>query len=361
MAANSFSELKDRIEAFPTTGLIQRPTPFYKLENLSQALGGPAIYVKRDDLTGLAFGGNKSRKLEFIMQDILNKGADTVVTWAALQSNWCLQTAAAAKKLGIAPVLVLFKTYDLPEEYDGNLLLDVILGADIRIKEAEKGKILTEEEAEGFVQEIIIELSQKGRNPYFAPLGGSMVGGSMDRPLGAVSYVQAFLEMEEQARALNVDVDCVILASGSGGTQAGLTVGASAFDDKTRVLGVSVSEEKSAYSERVRTIVMDTVDVLNLNIRVEDEQVRVLDEYLGEGYGIVNREVTEAIRLVAEKEGIFLDPVYTGKAMVALVDLVKKGYFRRDENVVFFHTGGTAALFPNKHNLLKWIGTGDQE
>ena len=357
MSAYSLLELKENISAIPATGLIQRPTPFYKLENLSQALGGPAIYVKRDDLTGLAFGGNKSRKLEFIMQDILNKGADTVVTWAALQSNWCLQTAAAAKKLGIAPVLVLFKTYDLPEEYDGNLLLDVILGADIRIKEAEKGKILTEEEAEGFVQEIIIELRQKGRNPYFAPLGGSMVGGSMDRPLGAVSYVQAFLEMEEQAQALNVDVDCVILASGSGGTQAGLTVGASAFDDKTRVLGVSVSEEKSAYSERVRTIVMDTVDVLNLNIRVEDEQVRVLDEYLGEGYGIVNREVTESIRLVAEKEGIFLDPVYTGKAMVALVDLVKKGYFRRDENVVFFHTGGTAALFPNKHNLLKWIET----
>jgi D-cysteine desulfhydrase family pyridoxal phosphate-dependent enzyme len=361
MPAYSLSELKENISAFPTTVLIRRPTPFYKLENLSQALGGPAIYIKRDDLTGLAFGGNKSRKLEFIMQDILNKGADTVVTWAALQSNWCLQTAAAAKKLGITPVLVLFKTYDLPEEYDGNLLLDVILGADIRIKEAEKEKILTEAEAEGFVEEIIIELRQNGRRPYFAPLGGSKVGGSMDRPLGAISYVQAYLEMEDQARDQNVVVDCVILASGSGGTQAGLTVGASAFDDKTRVLGVSVSEEKSAYSERVRTIVTDTVDALNLNIRVENEQVRVLDEYLREGYGIVNREVSEAIRLVAEKEGIFLDPVYTGKAMVALMDLVKKGYFRRDENVVFFHTGGTAALFPNKHNLLKWIGTGEQE
>lgn len=361
MSAYSLSELKENISAFPSMGLIQRPTPFYKLENLSQALGGPDIFIKRDDLTGLAFGGNKSRKLEFIMQDILNKGADTVVTWAALQSNWCLQTAAAAKKLGIAPVLVLFKTYDLPEEYDGNLLLDVILGADIRIKEAEKGRIIKEQEAEQFIEDIIIELKQKGLNPYFAPLGGSKVGGSMDMPLGSVSYVQAYLEMKEQARDLNVDVDCVILASGSGGTQAGLTVGASAFDDKTRVLGVSVSEERIAYSERVRTIALDTVEALNLKIRFEDERVRVLDEYLGEGYGIVNREVSEAIRLVAEKEGIFLDPVYTGKAMVALVDLVKKGYFRRDENVVFFHTGGTAALFPNKHNLLKWIGTGEQE
>ena len=182
-----------------------------------------------------------------------------------------------------------------------------------------------------------------------------MAGGSMDKPLGAVSYVKAFVEMEEQAAALDVKVDWVIHASGSGGTQAGLTVGASALDGKTRVLGISVSEEKMAYAERVLRIVRDTVDTLDLDMKVEDENVHVLDDYLGEGYGIVNQDIAEAIRLVANKEGIFLDPVYTGKAMVALLDLVKKGTFRKDENVVFFHTGGTAALFPNKHTLLKWI------
>jgi L-cysteate sulfo-lyase len=352
----SYSGLKEKIGSFSKTDLIQLPTPFYKLENLSRALGGPEIYIKRDDLTGLAFGGNKSRKLEFIMEDVLKKGADTVVTWAALQSNWCLQTAAAARKLGINPVLVLFKIYDLPEEYDGNLLLDVILGADIRIKEAEKGKILKEQEVEGFIEEIVAELKQKGNIPYFAPLGGSNVGGSMDLPLGAFSYVQAYLEMEEQAGALEVDVDCVIFASGSGGTQAGLTVGAAACGKKTRILGISVSEEKTAYEERVWTIVKDTTEAFGSDIEIGMEHVIVSDDYLGEGYGVVNREVAEAIRLVADKEGIFLDPVYTGKAMVALIDLVKKGYFRRDEKVVFFHTGGTAALFPNKHNLLKWIG-----
>lgn len=357
MAAFSMSLLKDRIGVFPTTGLIRLPTPFYKLENLSRALGGPGIFVKRDDLTGLAFGGNKSRKLEFIMQDMLDKGADTVVTWAALQSNWCLQTAAAAKKLGIQPVLVLFKRPGLPEEYDGNLLLDVILGADIRIEEADKGKISQEEQAERIVGDIVEELKKQGRKPYYAPIGGSEVGGAMDKPLGALSYVQAYLEMEEQASALGVEVSCVIHASGSGGTQAGLTVGSAALGKENRVLGISVSEEKIAYGERVRSICRDTVEALNLGVSFDPDPVQVLDEYLGEGYGIVNKEVTEAIRLVAEKEGIFLDPVYTGKAMVALIDLVGKGYFRRGENVVFFHTGGTAALFPNKNNLLKWISS----
>lgn len=356
MTACSHSWLKDKIGAFPTTGLIRLPTPFYKLENLSRILGGPSIYIKRDDLTGLAFGGNKSRKLEFIMQDVLEKGADTVVTWAALQSNWCLQTAAAARKLGVAPVLVLFKTYELPEEYDGNLLLDVILGADIRIEEAEKGKIIREEDAEKIVGPVIDELRSKGRTPYFAPIGGSKAGGSMDVPLGAISYVQAFLEMAEQAQALNMDVDCVIFASGSGGTQAGLTVGAEALEKKCGVLGISVSEEKKTYRKRVAEIVEDTVRALDLGGCFAENRLKVLDEYLGEGYGIVNREVTEVIRLVAEAEGLFLDPVYTGKAMAALVDLIKKGYFRPEENVVFFHTGGTAALFPYKHNLLRWLG-----
>ena len=353
MVVYSISELKDKIQKFPKKNLIQSPTPFYKLENLSRVLGGPQIYIKRDDLTGLAFGGNKSRKLEYIVQDILDKNADVVVTWAALQSNWCLQTAAAAMKYGIKPILVLFKTHDLPEEYDGNLLLDFLLGADIRIRDAEKGQIIREEEAEELIADVISEVKQQGLIPYFAPIGGSMVGGSMDIPLGAISYVDAYVEMIEQASALDVEVNFVLHASGSGGTQAGLTVGAVALGKTVKVIGISVSEGKESYRERVWTISQDTCEALNLDSPIEKTRVLVLDEYLKEGYGIVNKDVSEAIRITAENEGIFLDPVYTGKAMAALFDLNKKGRFKKNDNVVFFHTGGTAALFPNKHHLIR--------
>ncbi|MCJ7579889.1 MAG: D-cysteine desulfhydrase family protein [Candidatus Aminicenantes bacterium] len=353
MTGYSISELREKIQKYPKKDLIQRPTPFYKLENLSQVLGGPQIYIKRDDLTGLAFGGNKSRKLEYIMQDILDKGADVVVTWAALQSNWCLQTAAAAKKYGIKPILVLFKTSNLPEESDGNLLLDSLLGADIRIRSAEKGQIIREEEAEELLADVIREVKQKGLKPYFAPIGGSMVGGSMDVPLGAIGYVDAYVEMVEQASNLDVDVDYVLHASGSGGTQAGLTVGAVAMGNKVRVIGISVSEDKKSYSERVWKISGDTSESLHLDIQVKLNDVIVHDEYIKEGYGIINKDVSEAIRITAENEGIFLDPVYTGKAMAAFIDLISKGHFKKNDNVVFFHTGGTAALFPNKHHLMR--------
>jgi len=353
MKGYSISELRDKIRKYPKKDLIQRPTPFYKLENLSCVLGGPQIYIKRDDLTGLAFGGNKSRKLEYIIQDILDKDADVVVTWAAIQSNWCLQTAAAAKKYGITPILVLFKTYDLPEEYDGNLLLDHLLGADIRIRDAEKGKLIRDEEAEELLADVINEVKDKGLKPYFAPIGGSMVGGSMDMPFGAIGYVDAYVEMIEQALELGVKVDCVFHASGSGGTQAGLVVGALAMGNKVRVIGISVSEAKKSYSERVWKISRDTEKCLQLDTQTNLNDVIVLDEYIKEGYGIVNEDVSEAIRLTAENEGIFLDPVYTGKAMAALIDLSRKDHFKKDDNVVFFHTGGTAALFPNKHNLIR--------
>ncbi len=355
MAALSIAGLKDRIQKFPKKDLIHLPTPFMKLENLSKELSGPNIYIKRDDLTGLAFGGNKSRKLEFIIQDILDKKADTIITWAGLQSNWCLQTAAAARKFGIAPILVLFNVYDLPVEYDGNLLLDFILEADIKIRELGKGSIIHLEDVDEILEETAMEARKSEHTPYVAPIGGSAVGGSMDRPLGAISYVSAFVEMAEQAERQGENVDYVVHASGSGGTQAGLAVGAKALSDKCKVLGVSVSEEKGTYRELVLDIARDTANALELDLEIDEGDIVLFDEYIGEGYGEVNKEVSEAIRQMSIQEGIFLDPVYTGKAMVALVDLVKKGYFHEDDNVVFFHTGGTAALFPNKNKLIKFL------
>jgi D-cysteine desulfhydrase family pyridoxal phosphate-dependent enzyme len=355
MTGFTLQEFKARIERFPKQKLIHLPTPFRKLDRLSAELAGPDIYIKRDDLTGLAFGGNKSRKLELIIADALRKGADVVITWASLQSNWCLQTAAAARRFGLRPILLLFKTYDLAPEYDGNLLLDYIVGADIRIREAEKGKVVSEELAAGAIEEISNEVREWGHQPYVVSVGGSMPGFSMDLPLGAISYAAAFAELLEQAEAEDVSFTHVIVATGSGATQAGLAVAAKTLKDDVKIIGISVSEEKEAFARLVLKISEETEKALGLDARIKAEHIIVLDDYLKEGYGVVNREVAEAIRQVFTTEGIVLDPVYTGKAMAGLLDLVKKGRFSKKDKVVFFHTGGTPALFPYRKRLIELL------
>jgi D-cysteine desulfhydrase family pyridoxal phosphate-dependent enzyme len=355
MPPYTIQEVLNRVARFPRVRLIHRPTPFRKLERLSAALGGPAIYVKRDDLTGLAFGGNKSRKLEFIMGDALAKKADTIVTWASLQSNWCMQTAAAAREFGLRPVLVLFKTADHDPGIDGNLLLDVLLEADIRIRDAEKGKVVKAAQAMSVLEETAAELRAKGFRPYLAPVGGSLPLGDMALPLGAVSYVEAFAELAAQAAAAGIRIDAVVHSTGSGGTQAGLVAGALALAPRCRVVGISVSDPRGPFGEDVLAIARAADDALGLGLTVRPEDIVVFDDYIREGYGIVDREVAEVIRLVFEKEGMVLDPVYTAKAMGGLIDLVRKGYFKPGENVVFFHTGGTPALFPNRDKILEYL------
>ena len=355
MSVCSIKEIKKRVAEFPKKAFIHLPTPFNKLENLTAELGGPEIYIKRDDLTGLAFGGNKSRKLEYIIQDALDKKAEVIVTWASLQSNWCMQTAATARRFGLRPILILFKSYDLGPGLDGNLLLDYILGADIRIREAEKGKVVSAEYAAEIVAEVVNEVKEWGHKAYVAPLGGSSPGGDMTLPLGAISYVAAFAEMLEQASALGVDVTHVIHSSGSGGTQAGLLVGAKALKEDCRVIGISVSDDKESFGREVLAIARGTVQALCLKLPIGNEDIQVMDEYLQDGYGIINKPVAEAVRLVFQKEGIVLDPVYTGKAMVGLIDLVRKGYFSKKDKIVFFHTGGTPALFPYRDKLVELL------
>jgi D-cysteine desulfhydrase family pyridoxal phosphate-dependent enzyme len=344
-----------RIERFPRVDLIHRPTPLRKLSRLSARIGGPEIYVKRDDLTGLAFGGNKSRKLEFIVRDMLEKKADVVVTWAGVQSNWCMQTAAAAKTFGLKPVLVLFKAPDQPATADGNVLLDVILGADIRFAPVDKGRIVKAPQAMEILQEIGREMKGRGHTPYLVPVGGSLVRGDMTVPLGAVSYVAAFAEILDQMRSGGAEPDYVIHATGSGGTQAGLLVGARSLTAGCRILGVSVSDPKGPFAEDVLEIARATDDALGLGLEVLPGDVVVFDEYLGEGYGKVDRGVAEVIRLVFQMEGIVLDPVYTAKAMVGLIDLVKTGFFNPTDKVVFVHTGGTPALFPNRDKIFEFL------
>jgi len=347
--------LDKRIKKFRRVKLAHLPTPLERMRILSYEMKGPTFYIKRDDQTGLAFGGNKARKLEFIIADAFLKKADVIITWAGVQSNWCRQTAAAARMFRIKPILILFKGPDTPASYDGNLLLDFVLDADIRVIEAEERKIIEEEEVADIINRVAEEEKEKGHNTYIVPVGGSLIGGSMTKPLGAISYTNAFLEIYQEAKKKKVKIDYIILATGSGSTQAGLLVGAKALGTDTKVIGISVSRDKASMQQYVSTIANDTSRALDLKMTVSPEEVIVFDDYIGEGYGIFNQETANAIRLVAETEGIILDPVYTGKAMAGLIDLTRKGYFAKDDVVVFLHTGGTPALFVYKEKLLEFL------
>lgn len=356
MAGLSLKTLKDRIAKFPRLELIHVPTPLSRLAALSAELGGPEIFIKRDDLTGLAFGGNKSRKLEFILADALNQQADTIITWASLQSNWCLQTAVASQRFGLRPILILFKPPEVALERDGNLLLDYIAGADVRIREAPGGKVITEAEAADVVEEVAEEVRRQGHKPYVVSVGGSRPGFSMSSPLGAISYALALTELVEQAEAEGVSLTHVVHATGSGGTQAGLAVAAKALGTGIKVLGISVSDPAPVFAPVVLDIARKTEVALGLDSVLKEEEILVSDDYLGPGYGVLTREVATAIRHLFVKEGVIFDPVYTGKAMASLIDLVRRGYFSRQDRIAFFHTGGTPALFPYREKLSEFLG-----
>jgi D-cysteine desulfhydrase family pyridoxal phosphate-dependent enzyme len=351
----SNKELRERIARFSRIELIHRPTPMRKLAAISAELGGPEIWIKREDLTGLAFGGNKSRKLEFIIPDMLAQKAEVMITWAALQSNWAMQTAAACTRVGIHPVLILFKRYDLPPEYDGNMLLDYILGAEIRVMEPITGKSVSQEDALAIVERVADEFRAKGKIVYTIPVGGSVPMGSMRTPLGAIGYVDAFVEMLDQTRSFGFEPDAVVHSSGSGSTQAGLVLGAKASSPRTRVVGISVSDEKTSFARDVLMIATAAEKTLGLKPSVRPDDIIVFDEYIKDGYGIVNQEVADITRWMFRKEGIILDPVYTGKAFAGLVDLIGRGVFAKTDKIVFFHTGGTPALFPNKHKIVELL------
>jgi L-cysteate sulfo-lyase len=356
MAKPILDTLKNTIRTFPRTELVHRPTPLRRLDRLSKELGGPEIWIKRDDLTGLAFGGNKSRKLEFILADALDKRADVIITWASLQSNWCLQTAAAARRYGLRPILLLFNTSELTPEYDGNLLLDRILDADVRIREAEKGKIVSLDYVAGVLEEVIDEVKGQGHSPYVVSVGGSMTGWSMTKPLGAIAYLEAFIETFEQTREAGTDLTHIVHATGSGSTQAGLAVGAKSLGEIARVVGISVSESREALVPIVKNISRETAKSLDLETDLADPDIIIMDDYVKGGYGTVDKDTAEAIRLLFMTEGIILDPVYTGKALAGLLDLIRRGYFQTGDRIIFFHTGGTPALFPYRKPLLEFLG-----
>jgi L-cysteate sulfo-lyase len=347
------ADLLTRLDAFPSVSLAHLPTPLEELPRLSARLGSVSVSLKRDDQTGLAFGGNKARKLEFIMGDVRARGVDSVVTWAGIQSNWCRQVAAATARMGLRSVLVLLKKPGMPVGEDGNLLLDRILDADVRVVEAAESRSFLElENVREYVEPVVEEERSTGRTPYLTPVGGSLMEGDMTRPLGALGYVRGFLELFQQARERGVTLDSVVLATGSAGTQAGLLVGARLLSPATRIVGISVAAPAADVARYVTTIANATLSELGEGTSVTDGDVVVLDHYIGEGYGVMNQGVTDALGLMAREEGVLLDPVYTGKAMAGLMDLVGKGYFRDGEKVVFLHTGGTPALFPYRDQIL---------
>lgn len=327
------------LDDIPRVSLSFLPTPLERLSALTKHLGGPHIWMKRDDMTGLATGGNKARKLEFLFADAINKEADTVFTAAGIQSNCCRMTAAAARKLGLKCVLAL--SGEKPEHLTGNFLLDEIMGCEFVFLPDFRGKPNFDEMLM-IVFNAMQELREEGRNVYWIPPGGSV-------PLGNLGYYLAAHEMCEQARERGFRIDHIVLAMGSGGTQAGLLAGVNCLDMPANVIGISVSKKRSMDelgTPSVDEAANQVAEFIGKEARVNPEDVSISYDYYGEDYGAITPECIEAIRLVARLEGIFLDPVYTGKAMAGLIDLIKKGTFRTDENVVFIHTGGYPGIFP---------------
>jgi D-cysteine desulfhydrase family pyridoxal phosphate-dependent enzyme len=338
-------------QQFDRIPLAHLPTPLEKAEAITADLGGPAILIKRDDQTGLATGGNKARKLEYIFADARAKGADVVITWGGLQSNWCRQTAAAAAAEGMRAVLLLSKRDHGPVMVDGNHLLDEILGAEIHVLEAGS-------DPAALAEELAAEERTAGHVPYIVSVGGSRVGGSMDKPFGAMGYISAFLETHQQAVEMGIEPDYLVIATGSGGTQAGLVVGAAAIGAKTKIVGISVSGSAEDIQNNVAQIATQTSNALGFGFSFQPEDIIVFDDYVGEGYGKLTTGTVEAIQQVARREGILLDPVYTGKAMSGLMDLARAGYFGKDDTVVFVHTGGTPGIFHYGDELLDWMKKG---
>jgi len=313
---------------YPTRlALSHLPTPIEKLERLSRHLGGPMIYVKRDDQTGLATGGNKARKLEFLFAEAIAQGCDHVVTLGGPQSNHVRQTAAAAAKLGLACSLVL--RGHAPAQRLGNVLLDELLGATIHWSGAR-----TRDEV---AEEVMAALRAAGARPYLIPVGGS-------NALGSLGYAFAMDEALAQLTATGLAIDAMIFASSSGGTHAGLALGAAVRGYRGRVLGIAIDAPAAELTAHVTRLALDAARIAGAEVSESQLRVEANADYRGGGYSVVGDLERDAIRTVARQEGLLLDPVYTGRAMGGLIDLIRRGEFTRGQSVLFWHTGGAAAL-----------------
>jgi len=326
---------------FPRRRYTEGRTPLHKLERLSALLGGPDIYMKRDDLLGLAAGGNKTRKLEFLVADALAQGADTLITCGAVQSNHCRLTLAAAVAEGLKCQLLLEER--VPGSYkptgSGNNFLFRLLGVE-RVKVVPGGSPLLQ-----IMGEMAEELKTQGRKAYVIPTGGS-------NPTGATGYVACAEETLAQSFDLGIRIDRVVCASGSGGTHAGLVAGFYGNNSGIPVVGVNVSRKKGPQEDLIYDLASRTAAHVGVAGKLPRESVQCFDEYVGPGYSLPTPSMIEAVQMVARTEAILLDPVYTGKAMAGLIDLVRKGFFKKGEHVLFVHTGGSPALYAYEEVVL---------
>jgi L-cysteate sulfo-lyase len=320
---------------FPRQHFAHLPTPLEPMQNLTKLLGGPKLYIKRDDCTGLATGGNKTRKLEFLIGDALAKGADTLVTFGAVQSNHVRQTAAAACRYGFACEALLDRRVperDARYETTGNVLFDRMFGAKLDYLPAGT-------DMNAACLERVEAIKARGGKPYYIPGGGS-------NSVGALGYVNAALELLQQANDQSLRIDCVVHGTGSTGTQSGLVAGLEGANSGIDVLGICVRQKDAKLQEAaVHKLAAATAEKLGIKGGIDPARVMADADYVGEGYGLPTEGTIEAINLLARHEGILLDPVYSAKGMAGLIDLIRQGRFSKDDNVVFLHTGGALALF----------------
>lgn len=319
---------------FPRIFLAHLPTPLERLDRLSKELGGPEIWIKRDDCTGLSTGGNKTRKLEFLMAEAVAQGADTVITQGATQSNHARQTAAFSAKLGLAcHILLEDRTGSNDANYNtnGNVLLDHLHGATTSRRAG--GVDMAAE-----MEVLADQLREQGRKPYVIPGGGS-------NPTGALGYVNCAFELIGQANERGLLIDHIVTATGSAGTQAGLITGLKAMNSGIPLLGIGVRAPKEKQEENVFALAQRTAEKLGCPGVVSRADVVADSSYVGAGYGIPRADTLEAIQMFAQLEGLLLDPVYSGKGAAGLIDLVRKGHFKKGQRIVFLHTGGAAGLF----------------
>ena len=307
------------------------PTPLHKLKNLSEKYSGFNIFIKRDDCTGLASGGNKTRKLEFLIQDAINKGCNSVITAGAQQSNHCRQTAAACAQSKLKCFLLLGG--NKPDQYDGNLLLSKILGAEI---------YFTGDKRKGEDIEILAtDLRSKGLNPYIIPYGGSNI-------IGAKGFIEAVKELREQMADYKLGIDYIFFASSSGGTQAGLTLGKLIYNLDARLMPVCIDKDEVnglKLDQAVLNLANEGKLLYNLECSLDLEDVKLIEDYNEAGYGVVTNNEKDAITELAVSEGILLDPVYTGRAFYAMMDHLRKGLLKPGSNILFWHTGGFPSTF----------------
>lgn len=316
--------------------LANLPTRIEKLERLSIKLGGPNIYIKRDDQTGTETSGNKIRKLEFSVKEALNQGCNVLITCGGIQSNHCRATAAVASRLGIKSVLVLRGNPDT--ELDGNLFIDKLLGAEIRFITLEEYK----NNRDKLMEQIKVELEDEGCKPYIIPEGAS-------NGIGSFGYYRAMEEIICQEKELGVHFDRIVMAVGSGGTHAGLFLASKTLEYTGEIYGVNICDTAEHFKNQIYGIVHESMQYLDINLNISKDEIHIMDGYVGRGYALSRPGELRFIHDFAKLEGIILDPVYTGKAMYGLVEEIKKGTFRNCGNILFIHTGGAFGLFPQKH------------